>query len=67
MTPKVTETILLCVFILLVTYNIIILYFFGPSCSISVVLSNLAYRHPFFLLLLGIILGHIFWPVLDMY
>jgi len=61
MKPSVTRIILLFVVIALVIFDIYAAIK-GVNNTISAVTLNIAMRHPVLPLIVGIIVGHLFWP-----
>jgi hypothetical protein len=62
MTRRWTIAILISVVVGLVAWDIYAYVATGPSATISRVALDFAGRHPVFILAVGVLLGHLFWP-----
>lgn len=60
--PETTRSLLLCVILFLVVYNIVIMRFVGSYATISRVTLQECSDHPVLALAAGVVIGHIFWP-----
>lgn len=54
--------LVVCVWIIiLLIYDVIIIWLYGPNASVSVAVHEYSSRFPVFALIVGIGLGHVFW------
>lgn len=60
---KLAGFIVLGAIILLLAGDLFIVMTYGYDASISVFMYNLSKDFPIALLLIGIVMGHLFWPV----
>jgi hypothetical protein len=58
-----TKLVLIVTIVLLILYNLVVLYIAGPDATISRVAYQAAQENPFLVFALGFILGHILWPL----
>ena len=64
MTPRdVTSLVILGTTVLLGLYDVLMGVKYGPEATISIVMYDLARRYPIVPFMLGVLAGHIFWPM----
>lgn len=64
MTPRqTTQAVLLLAFLLLGAYDAWAFFRWGRPYTLSVVLYESAHEHPIVAFGLGVLAGHLFWPV----
>ncbi len=62
--PKaITELFIVAVVVTCVVFNLVMRMAFGPDATISVVLQDSASKYPVIAAAVGLLVGHVFWPV----
>ncbi len=62
--PKaITEMFIIAVVVTCVIFNLFMRLAFGPQATISVVLQDAASKFPVIAAAVGLLVGHVFWPV----
>ncbi len=58
-----TEMFIIAVVVTCVVFNLFMRLWFGPQATISVVLQDDASKFPVIAAAVGLLVGHVFWPV----
>lgn len=62
MTPYTARIILLIIVLVVITWDVIVTYGGKPEASLSQVILEKSTRDPIIPFLIGVIIGHLFWP-----
>ncbi len=60
---SITELFIVFIVVTCVVFNLFMRLWFGPQTTISVVLQDSASRYPVIAAAVGLLVGHVFWPV----
>jgi len=63
--PALTRLVLTAVVTGLALYDVAIIRACGPPASLSCVIHGFCRQHPFAALALGVLIGHVFWPLAE--
>ncbi len=63
--PDLTRLVLTAVVAGLAVYDVVIIRACGPPASLSFVIHDFARQHPMAALALGVLVGHVFWPLVE--
>lgn len=63
--PDLTRLVLLVVVGGLALYDVVVIRACGPPASLSCVIHGFCRQHPVAAVALGVLIGHVFWPLLE--
>ena len=62
MTPYTARIVLLIIVLIVVLWDVIVTYSGRPEASLSQVILEKSMKDPIIPFLIGVIIGHLFWP-----